>query len=146
MNTYKRAFSVFNSSAVPTVVTLSIAAPFSLNDGSEKISVQIPPNKRKIYYVTLKVTEEMVRNPDLFKFKFDNNKNVLFASSILKSTGLELDVEFECKSQISLPKVKISKTDFDFGTCFINDKFTVNMLLSIIKDEFFIDAVRIEMQ
>ena len=124
---HKRAFSVFNSAGMVSTVELSIDPPFLINDSEQTVTVRLPPNKRKILYATINITHEMVKNKEQYNLQFDKERNCICGSGELKTHGLVHNVSLLCKTQISLPKVLISKTQFDFGTGFIEDKYQVKL-------------------
>ena len=120
----KRAFTVFNSAGMTSSVEVRVDHPFKINAEHDSISVTLPPKKRKILYVTLEITNEILENFE--RFNFVRNDGYLVSEGALTTKGLGKDFSLECKARISLPKVTISADEFDFGTGFIGDTFKVN--------------------
>lgn len=50
------------------------------------------------------------------------------ASGELRTVGLFKNELIHCRAMISYPIVKVNKTEFDFGTCFLGDIFKVKIL------------------
>jgi hypothetical protein len=46
----------------------------------------------------------------------------------LRTVGLFKNELIPCRAMISYPIVKVNKTEFDFGTCFLGDIFKVKII------------------
>ena len=77
-------------------------------------------------YATLRLTHEMVKNNENH-FKMDKETNCLHAVGQLKTKGLTNNFHIPIRAQISLPRILISKMDFDFGTGFVEDEYKVKI-------------------
>ena len=49
------------------------------------------------------------------------------ATGELRTVGLSKNETILCRARISYPIVKVNKTEFDFGTCFLGDVFKVKI-------------------
>ena len=50
------------------------------------------------------------------------------ATGELRTVGLFKNELIPCRAMISYPIVKVNKTEFDFGTCFLGDIFKVKII------------------
>ena len=61
-------------------------------------------------------------------FSFDADAHTMSATGELRTVGLSNNEVILCRAMISYPIVKVNKTEFDFGTCFLGDVFKVFIL------------------
>merc|ERR1719436_2002664 len=95
------------------------------------MNVHLPPNKRRILYVTMKMTDDLLKVEKGSYFRLNEKSNSLVTSGELRSKGLPRNYSFLCKANVALPKVLVSDKKFDFGTGFIGDTYKLEIFSTI---------------
>ena len=104
-------------------VDLKVDFPFLINESDETLTLKLKAQKRKVLYVTLRAGREILEDPNKFNFELFENGNYLKMNGHLRAPAV--GQELKCSAQILLPKVLVSKKNFDFGTGYIGDTFKV---------------------
>ena len=97
--------------------------PFLINESDETLTLKLKAQKRKVLYITLRAGREILENPKKFNFELFEDGNYLKMNGHLRAQAV--GQELKCSAQILLPKVLVSKKNFDFGTGYIGDTFKV---------------------
>ena len=92
------------------------------------MTISLKPNTREVLTVNLAIPDEVIyqQKPNEH-FSFEEETHTMSANGELRTVGLFKNELIPCRAMISYPIVKVNKTEFDFGTCFLGDIFKVEI-------------------